>query len=220
MFFLQSLFDLTENLLGDSINHFPLIELIFYSLDQALFYFIFWAIGRSLYLFIRKKKQLPIKIRREVILNLFVFYLILLIHLTVFREENSIGNVAVTLRSLDQINWTPFVHTFKLTQGVTLFDYYYNLYGNILWFIPMGFGAAYLTTKRHYFFKTLLLGSVVSFSIETMQFLFHTGVADIDDLIFNTIGTLVGLILFEACQWIFYKVKGIKKRKINSVNRS
>lgn len=213
MYFLQSLFDLTENMFGDSINHFPLIELIFYSLDQALFYFIFWIVGRSLYLIFVKRKKETFNIRREVILSTFIFYVILLVHLTVFREENRIGNVELSIRSLDQINLTPFVHTFKLTEGVTLFDYYYNLYGNILWFIPMGFGTAYLMKKKPFFFKTLLIGFSVSFSIETMQFLFQTGIADIDDLIFNTSGTLVGLLLYIVIHWIYCKIRAEKERK-------
>lgn len=213
MYFLQSLFDLTENMFGDSINHFPLIELIFYSLDQALFYFIFWIVGRSLYLIFVKRKKETFNIRREVILSTFIFYVILLVHLTVFREENRIGNVELSIRSLDQINLTPFVHTFKLTEGVTLFDYYYNLYGNILWFIPMGFGTAYLMKKKPFFFKTLLIGFSVSFSIETMQFLFQTGIADIDDLIFNTTGTLVGLLLYIVSHWIYCKIRAEKERK-------
>lgn len=213
MYFLQSLFDLTENMFGDSINHFPLIELIFYSLDQALFYFIFWIVGRSLYLIFVKRKKETFNIRREVILSTFIFYVILLVHLTVFREENRIGNVELSIRSLDQINLTPFVHTFKLTEGVTLFDYYYNLYGNILWFIPMGFGTAYLMKKNPFFFKTLLIGFSVSFSIETMQFLFQTGIADIDDLIFNTSGTLVGLLLYIVSHWIYCKIRAEKERK-------
>lgn len=213
MYFLQSLFDLTENMFGDSINHFPLIELIFYSLDQALFYFIFWIVGRSLYLIFVNRKKEAFNIRREVILSTFIFYVILLVHLTVFREENRIGNVELSIRSLDQINLTPFVHTFKLTEGVTLFDYYYNLYGNILWFIPMGFGTAYLMKKKPFFFKTLLIGFSVSFSIETMQFLFQTGIADIDDLIFNTTGTLVGLLLYIVSHWIYCKIRAEKERK-------
>lgn len=213
MYFLQSLFDLTENMFGDSINHFPLIELIFYSLDQALFYFIFWIVGRSLYLIFVNRKKEAFNIRREVILSTFIFYVILLVHLTVFREENRIGNVELSIRSLDQINLTPFVHTFKLTEGVTLFDYYYNLYGNILWFIPMGFGTAYLMKKKPFFFKTLLIGFSVSFSIETLQFLFQTGIADIDDLIFNTTGTLVGLLLYIVSHWIYCKIRAEKERK-------
>ncbi|WP_245592973.1 hypothetical protein [Carnobacterium funditum] len=137
MIFLQGFFDVMEQSYSESINHFPLIELIFYSVDQTLFYFIVWLSIRILYLSFFKKGRRVKKLRREVSLDAFVFYVILLIHLTVFREEHSIGNIEFNMQSLSSINLTPLTHTLKLTQGVTLFDYYYNLYGNILWFVPM-----------------------------------------------------------------------------------
>lgn len=205
MVFLQPLFELIESKFGETINHFPLVELIFYSIDQTLFYFIFWLIGRGIVLGLKKKKKKPIKWRREVVLNLFIFYILLLIHLTVFRAENSINNVSIVMRPLSEINWIPFVETAKLTQGTTLFDYYYNLYGNIIWFIPMGFGAAYLMKRNHFVLRSLLIGIAVSVLIESLQFIFYTGVSDIDDVIFNTIGTIIGIGLFKISHWIYKK---------------
>lgn len=210
MIFMQPFFEWIESRFGESINHFPLVELVIYSIDHALFYFMFWIIGRGSILAIKMKNKKPIKWRRELILSAFIFYILLLIHLTVFRGENSINNVTIILRPLSEINWVPFVETAKLTKGTSLFDYYYNLYGNILWFIPMGFGAAYLMKKRYYFLRSLLIGIAISFLIETMQFLFYTGVSDIDDLIFNTIGTIIGIGLFEISQWLYKK--GQKKK--------
>lgn len=40
MFFLQNLYEFTESNFGDTINHFPLIKLIFYSVDHTLRYFL------------------------------------------------------------------------------------------------------------------------------------------------------------------------------------
>lgn len=213
MIFLQGLFDLIEQSYSESINHFPLIELIFHSVDQTLFYFILWFIIRILYLTLFKKKKLVKKWHRELGLHTFVFYVILLIHLTVFREEHRIGNVEFNMQPVTNINLTPLIHTLKLTQGVTQFDYYYNLYGNILWFIPMGFGVAYLINKQPYFFKTLLIGFCFSFSIELFQFFFGTGIPDIDDLLFNTIGTLIGLICFMMAKKIVEQIKKKKREK-------
>lgn len=197
MFFLQGLFDTTESIFGDTINHFPLIELIFQSLDRTLIYFLVWLIGRFAYLSFRKRKDIPFNIRREALLNSFVFYVVLLIHLTVFREGISIREMEIVFRSLSEINWIPFLQTIKLAQGSSTFAFYYNLYGNILWFIPMGFCASYLMKEKHTFIKPLLIGFSVSLSIETLQFLFWTGITDIDDLIFNTVGTMIGILLFK-----------------------
>ncbi|MCA9767030.1 MAG: VanZ family protein, partial [Carnobacterium sp.] len=196
---------------GESINHFPLVELIFYSIDQTFFYFIIWLIFRVTYLSFFKKGEKRKRLYQEISLNAFIFYIILLIHLTIFREEHSIGNVEFNMQPLNTINLTPLTHTLKLTKGVTLFDYYYNFYGNILWFVPMGFAVAYFLNKKPYFLKTLLIGFCFSLFIEMMQFFLGTGITDIDDLLFNTIGTIVGLI----CFMIFKKVVeyGKKKRK-------
>ncbi|MGB6177682.1 VanZ family protein [Carnobacterium sp.] len=214
MIFLQGLFNAMEQSYSQSINHFPLIELIFYSVDQTLLYFIIWLLIRIVYLVFLKKGKKKRNWLRELSLDVFVFYVILLIHLTVFREEHSIGNVEINMQSLSSINLSPLTHTLKLTQGVTKFDYYYNLYGNILWFVPMGFLVAYLLSKKSYMLKTIAIGFCFSFSIETLQFVFGTGITDIDDLLFNTLGTLIGLISFVISKKIVERYKKIKKKLI------
>lgn len=74
-----------------------------------------------------------------------------------------------------------------------------NLVGNIAMFVPVGLAIAALA--RGDFWARLMLatvcGSVLSTSIELIQ---YTGgrVADIDDIILNTAGTLVGGVLGAA----------------------
>lgn len=48
-----------------------------------------------------------------------------------------------------------------------------------------------------------MLGASVSFSIEFLQWLFHSGVFDIDDIILNTLGTLLGYGLLLGCKKYF-----------------
>lgn len=50
--------------------------------------------------------------------------------------------------------------------------------------------------------KIIFLGFILSFTLETMQFIFSIGASDITDIITNTIGTIVGLFLYlilEKC---------------------
>ena len=50
--------------------------------------------------------------------------------------------------------------------------------------------------------KIIFLGFILSFTLETMQFIFSIGSCDITDIITNTIGTIVGLFLYlilEKC---------------------
>lgn len=80
---------------------------------------------------------------------------------------------------------------------------------NILMLVPFGFGLPFLTDLR--FIGVVLAGALLSLAIECLQFV--TGylagttfrVADINDLIFNTLGAAIGYLLFAVflrlCRW-------------------
>lgn len=205
MLFLQPLFEYVEFHYSETINHFYLVKLIFQSLDRTILYFLMWFLIRGLYRYYRKHKatkSIPFDAKKELVLNVFVFYLILLIHLTVFRVTSFEELLPIHLRPFSVINWQPFVHTLKLVNGDTMFSYYYNLYGNIFWFIPMGFGTAYLLKKPFVFVKAMTIGFLFSALIETLQYLFNTGITDIDDVLFNTTGTFLGVLSYFLIQFI------------------
>lgn len=73
---------------------------------------------------------------------------------------------------------------------------------NILMMVPFGFGLPFITKLRMK--ETILAGALFSVAIELLQFL--TGhvagitfrVADINDVIFNTLGAAIGYALFAA----------------------
>ncbi len=66
---------------------------------------------------------------------------------------------------------------------------------NLILFIPFGFLLPFLWTKYQKFKTTFLSGLLFSMSIEISQlFCFRT--TDIDDLIMNTLGTIIGYIFF------------------------
>jgi glycopeptide antibiotics resistance protein len=74
--------------------------------------------------------------------------------------------------------------------------------GNILLFVPLGFGllVLYPGIKKS---KTIIIGFIVSLTIELIQgtagvFLgYNYRACDIDDLILNTMGTVLGIIVFS-----------------------
>lgn len=82
---------------------------------------------------------------------------------------------------------------------------------NILLFTPFGFGLPFITNLRMK--KVVIIGLVFSITIELLQLV--TGlmakvtfrVADINDVIFNTIGVAVGYILFVGFARICRKWK-------------
>lgn len=62
---------------------------------------------------------------------------------------------------------------------------------NILLFIPFGF---LLPSKT--FFRVILYGFFVSFSIEGLQFLFCLGICELDDVMNNVLGTILGYFIW------------------------
>jgi glycopeptide antibiotics resistance protein len=86
---------------------------------------------------------------------------------------------------------------------------------NILLFIPFGFGLPFITNLR--IKKVIIIGAILSISIELLQLI--TGIighitfriSDINDVLFNTIGVVIGYILFIGSIYgyrhIFYRLK-------------
>jgi glycopeptide antibiotics resistance protein len=71
-----------------------------------------------------------------------------------------------------------------------------NLVGNIALFVPIGCLAPFafrgMTWRR-----SLALGVTASIAIEAMEAVFHTGLFDIDDVILNAIGVMIGYWAFS-----------------------
>lgn len=81
---------------------------------------------------------------------------------------------------------------------------------NILMLLPFGFGLPFVTNFR--FKKVMIAGLLFSIGIELAQlitgFMAHTTfrVADVNDLIFNTLGVVVGYILFAQFLLVFRRI--------------
>ncbi len=72
-------------------------------------------------------------------------------------------------------------------------------------FVPIGFLAGCLWHGKD-FKKVIGLGLVVSLVIELGQLVFEKGVAEIDDVIHNTLGTGIGYIITLSVVWIWHKL--------------
>ena len=66
------------------------------------------------------------------------------------------------------------------------------LIGNVLLFVPFGFFVPYLLKKLRSLWKVIVISVLFSLSIELYQFSFTFRVADVDDLILNTAGAIIG----------------------------
>ena len=71
-----------------------------------------------------------------------------------------------------------------------------NILGNMLLFIPWGFLAPMFFSKVQTLKRLVFSTILISVSAEILQFLFVVGVADIDDVLFNIVGALIGFYIF------------------------
>ncbi len=78
-----------------------------------------------------------------------------------------------------------------------------NLFGNIACFVPLGFVLPFLKAKRWNFLKVTLLSISASVLVEVMQLVTRLGSCDVDDVILNTCGGMLGYILFLVSRGIY-----------------
>ncbi len=141
---------------------------------------------------------------------LFVLYMLLALYIMFFSEKLDRTMISSEYRyNLDIGSEIVRFWNMRHTYGwnVTLI----NLAGNVLCFIPFGFLFPTLSYKRGYKngVTVTLLAAVFSILIETAQLIAKVGAFDVDDIMLNTLGGVIGYIIFVIGRRI---VKGKKKR--------
>lgn len=75
-----------------------------------------------------------------------------------------------------------------------------NIFGNIIAFIPFGIYLPYTSESKLGFISTFLYTFSLSLTIELVQLITKVGSCDVDDIILNSLGGVIGYIL-----WYIYK---------------
>ena len=94
------------------------------------------------------------------------------------------------------VNLVPFetIRLFWNAQTLSLEVKLLNLLGNVLVFVPLGFYLAVWSRKIKVVFGIIIL-LVVPIVVEILQYVFMVGASDIDDVILNFTGGLLGICL-------------------------
>jgi glycopeptide antibiotics resistance protein len=69
---------------------------------------------------------------------------------------------------------------------------------NIVVFVPFGLLLS-VNFKQVTFWRKLALVLILSLAVEATQFVLAIGITDITDVITNTFGVLIGLVLYDLC---------------------
>jgi glycopeptide antibiotics resistance protein len=142
---------------------------------------LFWIL---LFFSTSSKKQRKLLVSGKLVFFIYAIYTLFLIAITLLK-----GNVVVD----SPYNFIPFKSILGFSE-VNGSIKALNIVANLLMFLPLGIILCFGNKKG---FNSLLTVTYTSLGIELFQFIFKKGIFDIDDIILNTLGGLLGILLFK-----------------------
>lgn len=157
----------------------------------------------------------------------FVLYLIGLASQTIVPNWNA-GIVTDTGEPFFDIYFTNELSHVNIIPFHTLYEYFFqtntnvdewnsvsllNLTANVILFLPLGFLVALIWRKYHSIKKGTILGLSVTCLIEFIQYFIGRS-SDIDDILLNTFGTVIGYVVLLIIQYLISNPVKQKKATI------
>lgn len=137
--------------------------------------------------------------KKMVICTLFVAYCIFILWMTVLKRDATVREYELGLF------WGLRMWIKNEPNGLTVFIQYIN---NILFFIPFGFLLSeFLELKWKWLF---LFGLAASFCVELTQYITARGLAEIDDVVSNTAGAMIGFWLWKVKERFIARCKNVR----------
>ena len=134
---------------------------------------------------------------RELFMLIFIIYALCLFHVVTYQDIN-----------YGTDNFVPFKEIFRYEFGSAKFIR--NIIGNILLFVPYGFFTAYFLKSKK-ISTVFILTVILTVSIEIVQY--NIGrVFDIDDIILNVSGGILGYLFYAGTQAIKNKLPDIFRK--------
>ncbi|WP_379965257.1 VanZ family protein [Epilithonimonas sp. UC225_85] len=124
-------------------------------------------------------------------INVYTVWMLYLLFFASFRYSPTI---------LFEIKTIPFETISDYSTNVIRWDKteaFKNIFGNIILFIPYGF-LGILYPKLNRFISLFLTFFIVINIVEFSQYYFKRGFADVDDIILNTTGAVIGFIVYKS----------------------
>lgn len=137
--------------------------------------------------------------------SILVFYLAALIQITVIRGGIGLSSFLAAPHDSSTIQLVPLIYTIQQAEA-GWWAVIYPVCGNIIWFLPLGFllpQARFSLGK--YWYSVLLCGLCLSLTIEILQWIFGSGISDIDDVLFNSLGVMCGFFILRFIKVIIKK---------------
>ncbi len=158
-------------------------------------------------------KHLNQKNMRAICVLLFMLYVCVLAYF-VFLSD---GFSRVEGYSTYRYNLTPFLEIKRfLASNLSFMDIFINVAGNVVAFMPFGALLRWVRNKKTGWFIATFYTFLFSLIIESVQLITRIGVFDVDDLILNTLGGLLGYICYAILRGIYKLFNKKNKKKTKS----
>lgn len=133
---------------------------------------------------------------------MFLLYLLALAYFLFFSENY--GRVVIGEGEY-HYNLVPFqeIRRFWIyREQVGTFAWMSNLAGNVVGFLPYGYILPIIFRNLRNVWSIVFSGFLFSLMVETIQLITKVGCFDVDDLMLNTLGALLGYLAFAICDKI------------------
>jgi len=160
-------------------------------------------------------------LRKSLLIPLFIVNLFFLLKIILFKfgpvsmmtlieqAKRSFERPEIILNRLQWANLVPF-DTISVSIGRQLsLSQFMNLYGNIAIFIPTGIIISLLVKKK--WSLSFIISFGISLILECMQLFLSMGSFDVDDLILNTSGGIIGAGIVVIGSFIVKKLFRFRK---------
>ncbi len=142
----------------------------------------------------------------------FLIYLIVLIYLLIFYEEY---DRTMANRSY-RYNLIPFAEIRRFwvyRKQIGISQVISNLAGNVIGFLPFGMLLPAFSRRFRSAGLIAFLSFDVSLCVELIQLTFRVGIFDVDDIMMNTLGGLIGYGIFVMLYYGRLIYNGNKEKK-------
>ncbi len=151
-----------------------------------------------IYIYMKLKKMS----NKNISLCLFGVYLFILVWTVLFKGQISLDHIG----RYHNINLIPFAGSIRVNGKIDFLE----IFANVFVFIPLGL---FLSEEKKLSISIhILIIILVSTTMEILQYILWIGVTDITDIIGNTIGGVLGIVLY------IFIVNKAKEKAHNIIN--
>lgn len=130
----------------------------------------------------------------------FCLYMIVLVYFLLLSD----GFGRTVRRDDFQYNLVPFVEILRFVRyrdEIGFYNVMINLAGNVIAFIPFGALIRWVINRSVKWYFVMGCTFLFSLSVELLQLVAKVGSFDVDDLILNTLGGLLGYFVYFLLRW-------------------